>query len=78
MPILATAEVEGKTLFEVASLVKDAPPEPIRPTEPPPDLRGYLRVVDVAFVIDTTASMGGSIAAARKPIPSGLLDSCAV
>ena len=66
MPILATAEVDGRTVFEVASLVKDAPPEPIRPAEPPPDLRGYLRVVDVAFVIDTTASMGRSIAAARK------------
>jgi len=65
MPILATVAVEGRTLFEVASLVKDAPPEPIRPTEPPPDLRGYLRVVDVAFVVDTTASMGGSIAAAH-------------
>ena len=66
MPILRTAEVDGKTVFEVASLVKDAPPEPIRPTEPPPDLRGYLKVVDVAFVIDTTASMGRSIDSARK------------
>ncbi len=26
MPILATAEADGRTLFEVASLVKDAPP----------------------------------------------------
>ncbi len=66
MPILQTVEADGQTLFEVASLVKDAPSEQIRPTEPPPDLRGYLRVVDVAFVIDTTASMGGSINAARQ------------
>ena len=66
MPILTTTEVGGHTLFEVAGLVKDAPPEPIRPTEPPPDLRGYLRAVDVAFVVDTTASMQGSIDAARK------------
>ncbi len=66
MPILSTAEVGGHTLFEVASLVKDAPSQQIRPTEPPPDLRGYLRAVDVAFVVDTTASMQGSIDAARK------------
>ena len=66
MPILSTTEVGGHTLFEVASLVKDAPSEPIRPTEPPPDLRGYLRAVDVAFVVDTTASMQASIDAARK------------
>lgn len=66
MPILASVEEAGHTLFEVAGLVKDAPPAPIRPADPPPDLRGYLRAVDVAFVVDTTASMGGSIAAARQ------------
>ncbi len=66
MPILQTAEVGGRTVFEVASLVKDAPEERILPAEPPAELRTFLRVVDVAFVVDTTASMGGSIDAARK------------
>ena len=41
-------------------------PAPILPTEPPPDLRPYLKVVDVAFAIDTTASMQSTIEAARQ------------
>ena len=65
-PILASKSVGGRTIHEVASLVKDQAREPIRPAEPPPDLRRHLKVVDVAFVIDTTASMQSTIDAARK------------
>ncbi len=53
-------------IHEVASLVKDQGSAPILPTEPPPDLRPYLKVVYVAFAIDTTASMQSTIEAARK------------
>jgi len=66
LPILSSRSVGGRTIFEVASLVRDSAPTPILPAEPPPDLRPYLKVVDVAFVIDTTASMGATIDAARK------------
>ena len=53
-------------IHEVASLVKDQAQAPILPAEPPPDLRPYLKVVDVAFAIDTTASMQSTIEAARQ------------
>ena len=66
LPILTTRTVEGRVIHEVASLVKDRASELIRPTEPPPDLRPYLRVVDIAFAIDTTASMQDPIDAARQ------------
>ncbi|WP_435006836.1 vWA domain-containing protein [Tundrisphaera lichenicola] len=65
-PILKTRSVGGRTIHEVASLVKDQAKEPIRPTEPPPDLRPYLKVVDIAFVMDTTASMKATIDDARR------------
>jgi hypothetical protein len=65
-PILASKSVDGKTIHEVASLVKDQALAPILPKEPPPDLRPYLKVVDVAFAIDTTASMQATIEAARR------------
>jgi len=54
-----------RTVFEVASLVRDqAPPE--LPREPTPDLRPGLRQVYIAVAIDTTASMQGTIDAARR------------
>ncbi len=65
-PILASKAVDGRVIYEVASLVKDQATAPILPTEPPADLRPYLKVVDVAFAIDTTASMQATIEAARK------------
>jgi hypothetical protein len=64
-PILSTKVVEGRVIHEVASLVKDQALAPILPKEPPPDLRPYLKVVDVAFVIDTTASMTSTIEEAK-------------
>lgn len=64
-PILGSKSVEGRVIHEVASLVKDQAQAPILPSEPPPDLRLYLKVVDVAFAIDTTASMQSTIEAAR-------------
>ena len=70
MPILRSKtipEPEGppRTVFEVASLVRDrAPPE--RPREPTPDLRPGLRQVYIALAIDTTASMQSTIVAARR------------
>ncbi len=75
-PILRSKSVGGRTLFEVASLVQDRAPGPILPPEPPPDLRPYLKVVDVAFAIDTTASMQGTIDAARK-LAAGLVEATA-
>ena len=66
LPILASRSVEGRTIFEVASLVRDSATTPVLPAEPPPDLRPYLKVVDVAFVIDSTASMQATIDAARN------------
>ena len=65
-PILETRTVEGKTIFEVASLVRDQAPPPTRAAEPPPDLRPALRSVYVAFAIDTTKSMQATIDAARR------------
>ena len=64
-PILSSKSVEGNVIHEVASLVKDQAQAPILPSEPPPDLRLYLKMVDVAFAIDTTASMQSTIEAAR-------------
>ena len=72
-PILRSKAVGDRTLFEVASLVQDRAPGPILPPEPPADLRPYLKVVDVAFAIDTTASMQGTIEAARK-LAAGLVE----
>ena len=71
MPILqsrAIPEPDGstRTIFEVASLVRDeAPPAP-PPAQPPPDLLPALRRVYIAFVIDTTASMQATIDATRR------------
>lgn len=65
-PILASKSVDGRTIFEVASLVRDRARAPILPAEPPPDLRAYLRTVDVAFAIDTTASMQSAIEGVRR------------
>jgi von Willebrand factor type A domain len=65
-PILSSKSVDGRVIHEVASLVKDQALAPILPKEPPPDLRTYLKAVDVAFAIDTTASMQATIEAARK------------
>ncbi len=71
LPILRTVaipEADGtsRTIFEVASLVRDRPPPPPPPEVPPADLRPALRQVYIAIVIDTTASMQGSIDAARR------------
>jgi hypothetical protein len=71
MPILRSkaipqADGTSRTIFEVASLVRDlAPPAP-PPAEPPPDLLPALRRVEIAFVIDTTASMQATIDDARR------------
>ena len=65
-PILGSRSVQGRVIHEVASLVKDQALAPILPKEPPPDLRPYLKVVDLAFAIDTTASMQSTIEAARR------------
>ncbi len=65
-PILSSKSVDGRVIHEVASLVKDQARAPILPSEPPPDLRPYLKVVYVALAIDTTASMQSTIEAARR------------
>ncbi|MBV8268686.1 MAG: VWA domain-containing protein [Planctomycetaceae bacterium] len=71
MPILrsrAVKEPDGssRTLFEIASLVRDPAPSPPPPKEPPPDLLRALRRLEIAFVIDTTESMQATIDAARR------------
>lgn len=71
MPILrsrAIPQPDGsiRTIFEVASLVRDLAPPPPPPARPPPDLLPALRRVCIAFVIDTTASMKATIVAARS------------
>jgi hypothetical protein len=69
-PILASRSIarpDGSpaTLFEVASLVRDRAPI-VPPEAPPADLVPMLKQVDIAFVIDTTASMQAAIEAVRK------------
>jgi hypothetical protein len=71
MPILqsrAIPEPDGstRTIFEVASLVRDEAPATPPPAQPPPDLLPALRRVYIAFVIDTTASMQATIDATRR------------
>jgi hypothetical protein len=70
MPILqsrAIPEPDGttRTIFEVASLVRDEAPLP-PPAQLPPDVLPALRRVYIAFVIDTTASMQATIDATRR------------
>jgi hypothetical protein len=81
MPILqsrAIPEPDGseRTIFEVASLVRDVAPPPPPPAQPPPDLLPALRHVYIAFVIDTTASMQATIDAARR-VAAALADDTA-
>jgi len=71
LPILQSrsipqADGSVRTVFQVASLVHDqAPPLP-PPAAPPPQYLPALKRVEVAFVIDTTASMQEVILAARR------------
>jgi hypothetical protein len=70
LPILSSESIPQpsgpeRTILEVASLVHDRAPI-VPPKEPPPDLRPGLRQINIAFVIDTTASMQSSIDAARR------------
>ncbi|HEX8200538.1 MAG TPA: vWA domain-containing protein [Isosphaeraceae bacterium] len=70
LPILQSRSIPqpdgtARTVFEVASLVRDQAPPPPPPAQPTPDLLPLLRRIDIAFVIDTTASMQGTIDAAR-------------
>ncbi|WP_020465659.1 vWA domain-containing protein [Singulisphaera acidiphila] len=70
MPILATRAIplpdgSTRTIFQVASLVRDLAPPPPPPAAPPKNLLPALRRVDIAFVIDTTASMQATIDASR-------------
>lgn len=54
-----------RTIFEVASLVEDqAPSAP--PARLPAETMAALRRIDVALVLDTTASMQASLEAARR------------
>ena len=71
MPILGSRSIPQpvgptRTIFEVASLVRDQAPPPPPPAVPPPDFLPALRRVYIAFVIDTTASMQATIDAARR------------
>jgi hypothetical protein len=71
LPILSSDAIpqpdgSTRTIFEVASLVADRSPPPPPPAEPPEHLRRMLRRIDIAFVIDTTASMQSYIDAARE------------
>lgn len=79
LPILqsrAIPQPDGttRTIFEVASLVRDRPPPPPPPEEPPADLRPALRQVYIALVIDTTASMQATIDAARRAVDALIAD----
>ncbi len=70
MPILETQSIpqpdgSSRTIYRVASLVRDQAPVVV-PKEPPPDLVPWLKRLDVAFVIDTTASMQGAIEGVRR------------
>ena len=78
MPILRSKtipEPDGppRTIFEVASLVRDKAP-PLPPPEPTPDLRPGLRQVYVAVVIDATSSMTATIDAARRAAGALVVD----
>lgn len=66
LPILRSeAAGDSGAIFEVASLVQDrAPPAP--PARLPAEMLAALRRIDVAFVMDTTASMQGSLDQARE------------
>jgi hypothetical protein len=69
LPILAAQSIPQatgpvRTIFEVASLVRDLAPVP-EPAVPPVDLQPALKQVFIAFVIDTTRSMQASIEAVR-------------
>lgn len=70
LPILKSESVPGpdgkaRTLFEVASLVRDRAPPP-RPKTLPDDLRAAIKQVNITLCIDTTSSMQPSIDAARR------------
>jgi hypothetical protein len=70
MPILRSRSIpqpggSPRTIFEVASLVRDQAPPPPPPAQPPAEMLPLLRRLDIAFVIDTTASMQATIEAAR-------------
>ncbi len=70
LPILTSKEIpqpdrSTRTIYQVASLVRDQAPY-VPPETPPPDWMPDLRKVYIAFVIDTTASMQASIDAARQ------------
>lgn len=71
MPILSSRAVpqsdgSERTVFQVASLVRDAAPPPPPPAVPPNNLLPALRRVEIAFVIDTTKSMQQTIDDARR------------
>ena len=73
LPILQSKSIpqpdgSARTVFEVASLVRDLapPPPPPAPAQLPADFLPGLRRVEIAFVIDTTASMQATIDAARR------------
>jgi hypothetical protein len=71
MPILKSralhqADGSTRTVFRVASLVRDQGRPKPPPPAPPAELLPALRQVDIAFVIDTTASMQATIDAARS------------
>jgi hypothetical protein len=78
IPVLATkvipqADGSSRTIYQVASLVRDqAPPQPL-PREVPAEFLPALKRIYVAFAIDTTASMQATIDAARR-LASGLAD----
>lgn len=70
MPILGSRSIPQpggapRTIFEVASLVRDQAPPPPPPAQPPAEMLPLLRRLEIAFVIDTTASMQATIDAAR-------------
>ncbi len=76
-PVLRSKSIPGpdgspRTIYEVAALVADRAPPTARP-EQIEALRPALKGLYVAFVIDTTASMRTSIAAARS-LATGMAD----
>jgi von Willebrand factor type A domain len=71
LPILNSESIpqpdgKARTILEVASLVEDRAPPPPPPARPPDALARLLRRLDVAFVIDSTASMQTSIEACKR------------